>query len=295
VARDLIFPPDETPKTAENFLKKRFPIGYVRKLFRKNGVRLNGKHCKPAQVIGPGDVVRLFIPFQADAPVTATKPTPLLPDVVFENQDLIVLNKYAGIAVHEGKGVAARHSLLSALHAHLAPGAVIPKLVHRLDRETSGLLIVAKTDSAATELQESFESSGVVKEYLALVVGDIQPARGKIELPLPGRDGNLVTALTLYQVTRKFPTTSLVRVRIETGRMHQIRLHLARFGHPVVMDSQHGNFAFNKAFRKAYGLKRQFLHAASINLEFKGRRWKWSAPLPADLRTTLASLESIAS
>jgi 23S rRNA pseudouridine955/2504/2580 synthase len=292
MVRELVLPPDEAPKTAANFLKKRFPVGYVRKLFRKNGIRLNGKHCKPTEVLGPGDILQLFIPFEAHPTAPAAKDLPIHLDVVFENPDFLVINKPAGLAVHEGKGVPARHSLLGALQTRLALKNVVPKLVHRLDKETSGLLIAAKTDAAAAELQARFESGDVDKEYRALVVGNIQPPTGRVELPLPGREGNLVSALTLYQVERRFSATALLRVRIKTGRMHQIRLHLARWGHPVVMDSQHGDFAFNKAFRKTYGLKRQFLHASSISLEHKGRQWKWTAPLPGDLSATLAALES---
>ena len=291
MVRELVFPRDEAPKTAANFLKKRFPIGYVRKLFRKNGVKLNGKHCKPADVLGPGDILHLFIPFEPHPTAPAAQDSPIQLDVVFENQDFLVINKPTGLAVHEGKGVPARHSLSGALRVKLALKNALPKLVHRLDKETSGLLIAAKTDAAAVELQARFESGAVDKEYRALVVGNIQPAAGRIELPVPGREGNLVSALTLYQVERRFIATTLLRVRIKTGRMHQIRLHLARSGHPVVMDSQHGDFAFNKVFRKTYGLKRQFLHASAISFEYKGRQWNWTAPLPSDLSATLAALE----
>ncbi|MGH7847804.1 MAG: RluA family pseudouridine synthase [Candidatus Binatia bacterium] len=242
-------------------------------------------------VLGPGDILQLFIPFEAHPSVPSAKESPIRLDIVFENRDFLVINKPTGLAVHEGKGVTVRHSLSGALQARHARKDVVPKLVHRLDKETSGLLIAAKTDAAAAELQACFETGDVDKEYRVLAVGNIQPPTGRIELPLPGREGNLVSALTLYQVERRFSTTALLRVRIKTGRMHQIRLHLARWGHPVVMDSQHGDFAFNKAFRKTYGLKRQFLHASSISLEYKGRQWKWTAPLPVDLSATLAALE----
>ena len=291
--QELVCPRNEAPKTAENFLKKRFPIGYVRKLFRKNAVKLNGNRCKPKDITRAGDILRLLIPFDSRTHKPAPRVAPdIALEVVFENQDLMVVNKPAGLAVHEGKTVAAPHSVLGVLQARHAFTAGPPKLVHRLDKETSGLLLVAKNDRAAAELQLQFEAGSVDKEYRALVVGRMQPRTGKIDLPLPGRDGNPVAALTFYHVEKEFDGSALLRVRIKTGRMHQIRLHFAGIGHPVVLDSQHGDFAFNKTFRKVHGLKRQFLHACSISLTYKGEKWSWAATLPADLRQTLTSLSS---
>jgi 23S rRNA pseudouridine955/2504/2580 synthase len=132
----------------------------------------------------------------------------------------------------------------------------------------------------------------VEKEYLALVAGRLHPNHGTIEFPLPGRNGRPVSAVTRYRVEEEFSDTTLVRVWIETGRMHQIRLHFAQLGHPIVMDDEHGDFAFNKKFRKAYGLKRQFLHAAMIVFEYRGKKRRWSADLPEDLAGTLKSLEA---
>ena len=291
--QELVCPRDEASKSVENFLKKRFPIGYVRKLFRKNAVKLNGNRCKPKDITRAGDILRLLIPFDSRSYKPVSKEAPNIPlDVVFENQDLLVINKPAGLAVHEGKTVPAQHSLLGVLQARQASTGAPLKLVHRLDRETSGLLLVARSDYAAADLQLQFETGSVDKEYLALVAGRIRPPAGKIDLPLPGRDGNLVAAVTFYRVEQEFSATTLLRVRIKTGRMHQIRLHFAGIGHPIVLDSRHGDFAFNKTFRKAHGLKRQFLHACSISLTYKGQKWSWAAPLPADLRQTLTSLSS---
>lgn len=293
VAWEIIVAGDEKPKKVENFLKKRFPIGYVRKLFRKNGVRLNGRRCAPTEIAGPGDRVQLFIPFDDKLEGTRKKTVPAAkPDILFEDESLILVRKPAGIAVHEGQEVTRQESFLGVLEATYRPAGIVPRLVHRLDRETSGVLIVAKSDEAAKELQRRFEEGGVEKEYLALIAGRLRPREGRINLPLPGRDGKQVYALTLYRVEKEFAATSLVRVRTETGRMHQIRLHFAKLGHPVVMDSRHGDFAFNRQFRKAHGLKRLFLHARSLAFNYKGRKQKWTAPLPDDLARTLKSLES---
>ncbi|MBI2357767.1 MAG: RluA family pseudouridine synthase [Deltaproteobacteria bacterium] len=289
---EIVIPENETPKKLENFLKKRFPIGYVRKLFRKHGVRLNGRRPAPTEIAGPGDRLQLFIPFDKtpQAPRERTALTDKLV-ILFEDEHVVLVHKPAGVAVHEGKQVARRQSLLGMLEAIYRSQGVIPKLVHRLDKETSGVFVVAKDEETAKELERRFEESEVEKEYLALVMGRLYPREGRIDLPLPGRDGKPVSALTLYRIEKEFATTSLVRVETETGRMHQIRLHFAKLGHPLVMDSQHGDFAFNRQFRKAHGLKRLFLHASSIAFHYKGKKQKWSAPLPDDLKRTLESLE----
>ena len=290
--REIIIPKDEQPKKLENFLKKRFPIGYVRKLFRKKGVRLNGRRAGPAEMAVPGDRVQLFIAFEEKPEIAGEQISPdLKPEIIFEDENLLLLHKPAGIAVHEGKETLRQHSLLGMLEITYRPKGTLPRLVHRLDRDTSGVLVVAKSGELAEELLRRFEEGEVEKEYLALVVGQLRPREGKISLALPGREGKPVPALTLYRVEKEFSATSLVRVRTETGRMHQIRLHFAKLGHPVVMDAQHGDFRFNRQFRKAHGLKRQFLHASRVAFAYKGKRKKWTAPLPADLQRTLESLE----
>lgn len=290
---EITIPENEQPKRLENFLKKRFPIGYVRKLFRKSAVRLNGKRARPDEMAGPGDQLLVFIPFEKTSGLLATQSVSRLKaEILFEDESIILLHKPAGVAVHEGKEVPKHHSLLGMLEARYRPEGVIPKLVHRLDKETSGILVVAKREEMVEELQGRFGDGDVEKEYLALVVGRLHPREGKIGLPLPGREGKPVSALTLYQVEKEFSDTSLVRVKTETGRMHQIRLHFAKLGHPVVLDSQHGDFAFNRRFRKAHGLRRLFLHASSIAFDYKGKKRKWVAPLPEDLARTLKSLES---
>jgi 23S rRNA pseudouridine955/2504/2580 synthase len=212
-------------------------------------------------------------------------------DIIFENDDFLVINKRAGIAVHEGKGILKQHSLLGILEATYRPRVVTPRLVHRIDKETSGLLLVAKAEPVAEELGRQFREGEVEKEYLALLVGRPPQREGRIDIPLPAREGGAVRATTLYRVEKELPGVTLVRVATETGRMHQIRLHFARLGHPIVMDSEHGDFGFNKQFRKTHGLKRQFLHACSLALEYRNKRWKWSTTLPEDLTRTLNSLQ----
>jgi 23S rRNA pseudouridine955/2504/2580 synthase len=283
----------ESSKKLENFLKKRFPIGYVRKLFRKNGVRLNGKRSKPDDLIAPGDCVQLYIPFDKDLK-SSRQNVPLRGglEIFFEDDEIIVINKPAGIAVHEGKDVLKRDSILGMLEARYRPQGIAPRLVHRLDRDTSGVLLAAKNAEAAKQFERLFADDGVEKEYVCLLVGRLQQNEGTLDLRLPGRQGKSVRALTRFRVVQRFSETTLVRANIATGRMHQVRLHFAHYGHPVVMDDQHGDFSFNKKFRKSYGLRRHFLHATTIALEYQGKRRSWTAPLPPDLAKTLELLTS---
>jgi 23S rRNA pseudouridine955/2504/2580 synthase len=291
MAWEIIVPQAEEPKRLENFLKKRFHIGYVRKLFRKNGVRLNGKTPRPEALARPGDRILLFIPFEKRAAGGEQKRFAKNFEILFQDDDFMVVDKPAGLAVHEGKKILKRDSILGMLEEAYRPQGIIPKLVHRIDKETSGLLVVAKTDRAAERLETLFEESGVDKEYFALVVGRLNPNKGTIDFPLPGRNGKPVSASTHYKVEKEFSNATLVRVTIETGRMHQIRLHFAKIGHPVVMDDEHGDFAFNKQFRKSYGLKRQFLHAAMLAFDYHGKKRKWTAALPDDLAGVISALE----
>lgn len=292
VRQEIIFPPAEAPKTVENFLKKRFPIGYVRKLWRKNGVRVNGRRSKAGDLIGPGDRVELYIPFETStrsAPPARRPPTEL--DIIFEDEEVLILNKTAEIAVHEGRQLLKRDTVIGILESRYRSRGLAPRLVHRLDKGTSGVLVVAKSGPVAQQLEAAFENERIEKEYLCLVAGRVQDNEGKIDAPLPGRDGRPVRALTRFRVEKRFSETTFLRVWIATGRMHQIRLHFAARGTPIVMDDQHGDFAFNKRFRRQYGLKRQFLHAARLTLEYRGERRVWNAPLPADLQQTLNALK----
>jgi 23S rRNA pseudouridine955/2504/2580 synthase len=204
----------------------------------------------------------------------------------------VVINKPAGLAVHEGKTVRKRESVLGILETRFRAAAIVPHLIHRLDKDTSGLLMIAKNQQTADELMSIFESGEVGKEYLCLVVGRLPSNEGKMDFPLSGREGNPVHALTRFRVLKRFSETTFARVQIETGRLHQIRLHFAKLGYPVVMDDQHGDFGFNSRFRKQYRLKRQFLHAEKLNIKYGGKQRDWTAPLAKDLMQVLSLLEN---
>lgn len=292
IMREIILPHGEPGKKLGNFLKKQFPIGYIRKVFRKNGVRLNGRRAKPDDLLRPGDRIQLYIPFEANTEKSKPIPSASKINIVYKDESLLVINKSAGLAVHESKTDSKKDSVLGILESQYRDTGVNPQLVHRLDKDTSGLLLVAKNSKAAAELASAFETRKVEKQYLCLVVGRLPSNEGKIDFPLPGREGNSVRALTRYHVVKRFSETTFVRVTIETGRLHQIRLHFAQLGHPVVMDDQHGDFGFNKKFRKEYGLKRQFLHAEKLKLSFAGKLKEWIAPLSEDLEKTLDFLSA---
>lgn len=294
VAQEITVPAAHEGRRLENYLARTFPVGYVRKLFRKNGIRLNGRRAKKVDLIHSGDRIELFIPFDDRPGGVKRPPSGADLEVLFENRDLLVINKPAGIAVHEAKNITKDQSLLGLLESRFQETPFRPLLVHRLDRDTSGALLVAKSQETARELEHQFEEAAVKKEYLCLVAGRLLQQTGAIDLHLPGREGKPVRAITRYTVERFFFDATLVQVTTETGRMHQIRLHFAKLGYPVVMDRQHGDFAFNKSFRRRTGLKRQFLHATRLALSFRRRYFSWEAPLPEDLRQTLKHLESAA-
>ena len=290
--QEIVVPDSEAAKKTENFLKHRFPIGYVRKLFRKHGVRLNGRRAKPEDLVRPGDRLQLYIPFEEKITrIAHGPPEPTELQILFEDHDLMVVDKPPGLAVHEGKRVPKHRSLLGFLEARHHGGGAAPKLVHRLDKDTSGILIVAKSEGIAQELETAFAKGEVRKEYLCLVAGHLSQDSGTIDLALPGRDGKPVPAVTHFAVVKRFSQCTLLRLTLETGRMHQIRQHCARIGHPIVMDDRYGDFAYNRQFRRSWGLRRQFLHAAGLALQYKGQLRKWTAPLPRELNAVLQRLE----
>lgn len=292
--QEIILPADATAKKLANYLKKRFPIGYVRKLFRKNAIRRNGQKARPDDLLRQGDRIQIYIPFEKQAEKSGgeTFSRVQLP-LLFEDNELLVINKPPGIAVHEAKEIRKRETVLGILENQYRSKGVQPRLVHRLDKDTSGALVVSKTEKSVKELENLFEEGEVEKEYLCLVAGLLPQMEGEIDFPLPGREGKAVRALTRFTVVRRFSETTLLRVHIETGRMHQIRLHFAKLGYPVVMDEQHGDFSFNRRFRKKFGLKRQFLHASKITLDYRGKKRTWTAPLPRDLDETIKAVGAV--
>ena len=294
----------------DNFLirhLKGVPKTHIYRIIRSGEVRVNkGRAAAETRVVG-GDVVRLP-PIRVSEKVAAKEARPApgreFP-VLLEDDCLIALNKPCGVAVHGGSGVS--FGVIEQLRQD-RPQANLLELVHRLDRETSGILLVAKKRSALKHLQDQFRERETGKTYLALVQGD-WPARLKVvDLPLhkyllAGKNGaegerrvrvttpedpDGMRSITLVKVARRMNGCTLLEVTIKTGRTHQIRVHLASQGHPIAGDDKYGDFAWNKQLDQQ-GLKRMFLHAwrLQFNHPLSAERVTVVAPLPNELQQYL--------
>ncbi len=241
-------------------------------------------------------------------PVAAEPAAEAIPlEVVFQDQHLLVLNKPAGLVVHPGAGRASG-TLVNALLHHVKDlsgvgGVLRPGIVHRLDRGTSGLLVVAKDDATHRALAAQFAARGVEKEYLALVLGVPSPREGEIDKPIgrhPVQRKRMAvraggrSALSTYRVLEAFDGAALLRVTIHTGRTHQIRVHLASIGHPVAGDATYG--VRRRATSEALALlDRPALHAALLAFDHpaNGRRLRFESPLPSDMAHVVCLLRAI--
>jgi 23S rRNA pseudouridine1911/1915/1917 synthase len=276
----------------------------LQRWIRQGAVRLAGKAARARERVHGGEQIVVEAQFIADHGVGA-EALPL--DIVHQDRELLVLNKPAGLVVHPGAGNRA-HTLQNALLAHDPALARVPRagLVHRLDKETSGLLIVARTPEVHTRLVAQLAARQIGREYLALVVG--QPTGGaRIDEPI-GRHRSLRTrmsvrgdgreAVTNFRIEERFRVHTLLRVQLETGRTHQIRVHLAHVGLPVVGDPVYGGRRRQVAGEAAQlntllqAFERQALHAQRLTLTHpgSGRELSFEAPLPADLQTLLTAL-----
>ncbi len=289
----------------DNYLTKRLkgvPKSHIYRILRNGEVRVNSRRIKPDYRVEAGDRLRLP-PMRVAAPA-AGKAAPsgkLKAAVLYEDDVLLVIDKPAGSAVHGGSGVS--HGVIEQLRFE-RPESRYLELVHRLDRETSGVLMLAKRRSALTELHRQLREGKVLKLYSALVKGEWRDQKRSVKLPLykyvlasgerrvsVNRDG--IAAHTEFRLRGSWNGFSLVEAELKTGRTHQIRVHLAHLGYPVVGDDKYGDFPLNKELARR-GLKRMFLHAfkAVIRHPRSGERLELEAPLPADLKKFLATLES---
>jgi 23S rRNA pseudouridine1911/1915/1917 synthase len=269
----------------------------VQRLIGNAQIRVDGITHKASYHVQVGETITVRVP--PPEPVTPrAEKIPL--DILYKDDDLLVINKPAGMVVHPSAGHS-QGTLVNAILAHSPHlnigGVERPGIVHRLDSETSGIIVVAKNDAAMRDLQAQFKSRRVKKTYLALVEGTVKPPRGKIDAPI-GRDpkhrqkmavmtkGERREAVTVYRTIANLGTYSLLEVEPQTGRTHQIRVHLAFLGFPVVADAIHGKK------KNALGLTRQFLHAWKIafTLPRGGREMSFVAPLPAELWEVLGKL-----
>ena len=267
---------------------------YAKKLIADGMVTVNGTEAKPAYALRGGDVVSVVIPDPERLDLT---PEPIPLAVVYEDADLIVVDKSAGMTVHPAPGHP-HGTLVHALLAHCPDLAGIggverPGIVHRLDKDTSGLIAAAKNGAAHRSLTGQFKARTVSKMYLALVKGRPRQSEGRIDAPL-GRDPRHRKriapvdggreAVTGYRTAAAFEGATLLEVRPLTGRTHQIRAHFASIGHPLVGDALYGG--------KSALLARHFLHASSLEIDHPrtGRRLALESPLPPDLTAALGAL-----
>jgi 23S rRNA pseudouridine955/2504/2580 synthase len=302
----------------DNFLIRRLkgvPKTHVYRIIRSGEVRVNKGRAGADTRIATGDVVRLPpVRISGNAAEKLEKPAPAREfPVLFEDEHLIAVDKPAGVAVHGGSGVS--FGVIEQLR-QARPGSKFLELVHRLDRETSGILLVAKKRSALTRLQEQFRDRETGKTYLALVAGAWPANKKLIDVPLhkylqadgerrvkvvAKDDPDGMRAVTLVRVAQRIPrplprgegrgegagegTFSLLEVTIKTGRTHQIRVHLASQGHPIAGDDKYGDFELNKVLQKQ-GLKRMYLHAwrLQFNHPATGERMELLAALPPELK-----------
>ena len=307
---DIEVQPDDAGARLDQFLTARLgdrTRSQVQRLIREGRVELDRTVARPGIALRPGDLVRVDIP----APAPAMPRPEVLPlDILLDDADLVVVNKSAGMVVHPAAGHA-DGTLVNALLHHVQDlsgigGELRPGIVHRLDRGTSGLMVVAKHDQAHAELARQFAEREVVKEYVALVWGLVRQGR-RIDLPI-GRDPvdrkrisvrsrRAREAVTRVVTAESLEGVTLVRVAIATGRTHQIRVHLSAIGHPVVGDPVYGGRRRHPPshLRILQRLDRPFLHAARLAFTHPrdGRRLVVSCALPDDLENLVEALRTV--
>ena len=299
--------PEDAGRRLDQFLTARFPQlsrSQVQRLIREGQVRINSGRAKPGLVVEPG--LRVDVDVPAPSPSSAV-PEPLPLTILHDDQDIVVIDKPAGMVVHPAAGHA-RGTLVNALLHHVKGlsgigGADRPGIVHRLDRGTSGVMVIAKHDIAHRELARQFHDREVGKEYLALVWGRVSTGL-RLEDPI-GRDrrhrqkmssrtSRGRSASTHIVDVEALPGASFIRVVIATGRTHQIRVHLSEHGHPVVGDALYGGVKRNVRgpLAVASTLDRPFLHAARLTFTHpgSGTRLTVESPLPSDLAAVLHRL-----
>lgn len=300
---------EEAGQRLDNFLlrvMKGVPKTRIYRAIRRGEVRVDGGRAAASRKLGAGEAVRLpplrrpetEAPRSPDAARKA-----ILGRIIFEDERLLAINKPSGMAAHGGSGVSFG---AIELMRQARPDLAYLELVHRLDRETSGCLLFAKRRSALRSMHERLRENAVEKRYLALLAGRLDTGERRVDAALVTnlrRSGERMVgvdpdngkrSVSTFRSVQAYPAATLAEVRIETGRTHQIRVHAAHIGHPVVGDEKYGDRALNRDFRKL-GLKRMFLHAQSLSFERPGggETLCISAPLQSQLRELLDRLEAV--
>lgn len=293
--------PDEAGQRLDRYLTSRLNTlsrTAVQQLITDSAVLVNGRPSKPGYTLRVSDEV-LVIQGNMRTPPSTARPQAIPLDIVYEDRDLLVVNKAAGMVVHPAAGHY-EDTLVNAILAHYPDlqgvgGDLRPGIVHRLDKDTSGLIIVARNAQTLAALTEQMKRHEIIKRYLALVEGIVPLDQGSIDAPI-GRDPRqrqqmAITAKgsrearTHFRVLQRFARHTLLLIQLETGRTHQIRVHLKAIGHPVVGDPVYGP----RDTRHGPALDRQFLHAYQLTFThpITGKLLELEAPLPADLKSVL--------
>ena len=310
-ARQVQVTDDDAGQRLDNFLLRELkgvPRTAVYRLLRTGQVRVNGGRAKPDRRVEAGDTVRIPPVRLDDAPrphaapaggPSAAQRALIDASILHEDKDVLVLDKPGGVAVHGGSGIS--FGVIEVLRA-LRPDATL-ELAHRLDRDTSGVLVLAKRRPALRKLHASFREGAVEKRYLTLVGGRWEHGSVTVAAALKRNQikggERIVTvdsddgkpSLSHFHPLEPYREATFMEVKIETGRTHQIRVHAAHLGHPVAGDDKYGDHDLNKRF-KQFGLKRMFLHASSLSMPHpNGDVLSVSAPLPDELKAVLDALE----
>lgn len=315
---DLVVPrTDGEPERLDAFITRtlgQLTRAAVQRLMGAGLITIDGKPAKSSHRVVGGEEIRVLIP----PPVEATPAAEDIPlEVLHEDGDLIVINKPRGMAVHPGAGTSGG-TLVNALLGHCRDlsgigGELRPGIVHRLDKETTGVLVVAKNDHAHEELSRQFRVHSIKRVYLALVYGSFSTDRGRIEgaigrhptdrKKMSGKARHGKQAVTHWRVLERFPRVTLLELRLETGRTHQIRVHLSESGHPLLGDQVYGGAGREAGLTDA-GLKslirqlgRQALHARTLGFihPTTGSYLEFSSPLPPDMERIIHHLQAGAS
>lgn len=288
-----------------------FTRNFIQKLVKEGKVSVNKKSVQKSSFkLAEWDTVRVE---KVETQEIDAQPENIPLEIVYENKDFLVINKSAGMIVHPTEtGDHQTGTIVNAVLFHCKKelsgigGMNRPGILHRLDKDTSGILTVAKNDKAHQYLSKQIHDREVKKFYIVLVKGHIRPTKGSIDAPIfrsmKDRKKMEVSghskaryALTHYEVLEEYDDTSLLKVQIVTGRTHQIRVHFASIDYPVVGDDLYGDPKFNRLFQKEFGLQRQFLHAFQIGLKSPStEKWQeFEAPLSKDLEDILSQLRIV--
>lgn len=296
---------DQNGQRVDNFLIREcpgVPRSHIYRLIRTGDVLVDGRRIKQTRKLVSGEQVRvpgLRLEVRTEVRVPDKLATSVANSIIFEHDDFLILNKPAGVAVHGGSGLA--FGLIDALRQSRDDSTL--SLAHRLDRATSGCLLVGKGLSVTRKLQDLFRQRTIEKYYVALVDGQWPESLFKVDAPLLKNvehagerrvvvDATGQSALTHFSIDKRYSTATLVKIRLETGRTHQIRVHSRHSGHSVVGDNRYGDNRRNAHFKKM-GLNRLYLHSSELAFDYGSERIKVAAPVGSSWARSLDALDTL--